>query len=200
MFKKLVFSLLASNLLATQVFAQQHEFYTVLGAGYSESKSQLVDDKGASYRFGVGYELHRQWNLELGYQQLINEEFQTPGANNNAKDGIEAGAIYLTLLGKASAESGELFYRIGALSIDIEEQQFHSESTTCSAGQGTSLTVGDQSYTQCSLDDTVIAGVIGIGYDVRISSNVLIRTEVEHIKGEDDVEFNAAYIGLRYNF
>lgn len=200
MFKKLILSLLGSAVFVGQVSAQDYSFYTVLGAGYAESNSQLVDDKGASYRFGVGYQLHRQWNVELGYQQIIKEDFQLPGTNNNAQDGIDASAIYLTLLGKASAQRGELFYRIGALSIDVEEQQFHTGSATCAAGQGTTLNVGAQSYTQCTLDESVIAGVIGIGYDVRISSNVLIRTEIEHIKGEDDVEFNAAYVGLRYNF
>ena len=201
MFKKILVSFLCLTGSQCAVQAQQnHQFYTVVSAGYAESNTQLDKDKGAGYRIGVGYELGRQWYLEVGYQQIIDESAQRPDANTVAKNGVKAGGGYLTLLGKASGAQGELFYRIGALSVKVEEQQYRTGTHTCAAGIGNGFNVGAQAYTDCRTDNTAIAGVIGFGYDTRLSRNILIRTEIEHIKGQDDIEFNAAYVGIRYNF
>lgn len=197
MFKK---SLLVAATILSAFTVNANEFYTVLGAGYSETDSDNASLDGTSYKLGFGYELDRQWYVEAGFQQLLDEKALPPTTNSQFENGFDAQGFYVAFLGKASAQNGELFYRVGVMTVDVEEVSYFDGSQSCAQGLGSEFTVATQTYTRCTYDDSMIAGVFGLGFDFRMGKNIMIRTEVEHLRGEDDIEINAAYIGVRYNF
>ncbi|MFT4995251.1 MAG: hypothetical protein ACI965_002300 [Paraglaciecola sp.] len=181
-------------------------FYGVFNLGYSDAEVALSDSKSAAYKLGLGYQFDRQWYAEFGFQQLADVSLQrdlpeTREAAQNYQNKMKGIGLYAALLGKASNEVGELYYRLGVLNTDIEGQSLLTGSATCVLGVATEFTVpsGD-AFTLCEYDESGIAGVIGIGFDFYLSGKTMLRAEVEHIKGENDLELSAGFIGIRYNF
>lgn len=171
----------------------ERNFYGILSAGYVQN--ELVDfelDK-ASYKLGIGYELNRQWYLEAGYQALGEVNASDDFATINS-DVAEFSGLYLSALGKARGQYGELFYRLGVMRVDAEVQSV--SNLTC-PGDPAVFTVGQQI---CSVNDTLLAGMFGLGFDVYIHHSTMLRFEVEYIKGEQDYDATAAYVGVRLNF
>lgn len=181
------------------------DLYGVITIGYADSEFGSTETDSPAYKFGVGYQFHRQWYVEGGYQQISDESMNalvptTLEQIESFQPGLEGGAIYLSLLGKASGRSGELFYRLGILNVDIKGQTLDL-GNTCSVGSETpiSLATGEQ-YTLCSFDEGIVAGAIGLGFDFFIGAKAMLRFEIEHIEGERDFSTSSAHVGLRYNF
>ncbi len=42
--------------------------------------------------------------------------------------------------------------------------------------------------------------MIGIGFDFYLSGKTMLRTEVEHIQGKNNLQVSVGFIGIRYNF
>ncbi len=186
----LIIALLCS--LSFSALAEQN-FYGVLSAGYVKNEVEEYELNKASYKLGIGYELTSQWYLEAGYQALGEENADADFADIDA-DKAEFSALYLSILGKARGEYGELFYRLGAMRVDADVESV--SSLDCEPGVAPSPTVP----ASCSFDEGLIAGVVGIGFDFYVHHSTMMRFEIEYIKGEKDYVATAGYIGLRYNF
>ncbi|WJG10477.1 outer membrane beta-barrel protein [Aliiglaciecola sp. LCG003] len=179
--------------------------YGVISGGFGKSDFQTNDSESGAYKFALGYQFHRQWYAEFGYQQLSGQDLlielpSTQDSLEQAEFGLTADAIVASVLGKASGNMGELFYRLGVMKVDIEGQNL-TESSQCEFGEVRPFTLSSgEDYTLCEYDEAVLAGVIGVGFDFYLGVHFMLRAEVEHVKGEHDFSNNAAYLGLRYNF
>lgn len=198
----LLFSL--AGIFSQQAYATG-ELYGVVSGGYGKTDFETNDVDHGAYKFAVGYQFDRQWYAEFGYQQLANQDSidtlpSTQAALNETDFGMKANAIYAALLGKAGSQTGELFYRVGIMNIDVDGQHL-SETGQCDFGDTRMFSVdGGTQMSLCEYDEGVIGGVIGVGFDFYLGVNMMLRTEVEHISGEHGLKHNAGYIGLRYNF
>ncbi|WP_340678643.1 outer membrane beta-barrel protein [Paraglaciecola sp.] len=202
---KIYLSALFLSCCFTQVGATEN-LYTVATLGYG--KTELIDSSvnKASYKLAVGYQFDRQWYVEAGMQKLVSDSLaeSMPSNDQSLQDDelrLDASALFIAWLGKASGNTGELFYRIGLLKTDIQGQQSTLGIQECELGSATLInnSAGD-TYTYCEFDEGGIAGVIGLGFDYFITSKAMLRTEIEYIKGQNNLEVSAAYVGLRYNF
>lgn len=190
-FAILLFSLVAC-LLSFSANAQRN-FYGVMSAGYAQNEIEGFElDKG-SYKLGIGYELNPQWYLEAGYQAL-GEVNASDAFAETGKDVAEISALYLSALGKARGQFGELFYRVGVLQVNADVQSV--SNLTC-ANSATSESTGPG---VCQINDTLLAGQFGLGFDFYIHHSTMLRIEAEYIKGEQDYTASAVYLGLRLNF
>ena len=94
-------------------------------------------------------------------------------------------ALYLSLLGKASGATGELFYKVGAAKVDVD--------IAMQCGDGDTSIV-------CSQQNSLAAGIVGLGYDYYVGLRSMVRIEYTHMSGEDSFSTNMFNIGFRYNF
>lgn len=196
----------AFPLLITAFHAQAKlPVYGVVNAGYSQLDIRGGGAEGGSVRLALGMELHRQWNIEVGFQDSSPEQLRNIGEGDTiSTDGFvetaESQALMLSMLGKARGSSGELYYRIGAVQAKAEGQYLASSSGCPGA---TPLAVIDtQGATQelCRYDDNVLAAAFGLGFDYFITPSFLVRTEAEYIGGENGYSVASAFVGVRYNF
>ncbi|WP_102797839.1 outer membrane beta-barrel protein [Bowmanella denitrificans] len=189
--------------LFTSTTAVANNMYGLLSAGYADAKQGQAGGKGVGYSFGMGYELHRQWVLEGGFQQLLDEQGDAPSLTNLGSEdssSIKADALYLALLGKASSQAGTLFYRVGVMSVKLESQAVIAANQSCERGDAIALSVEGTAALSCELDKTIVAGVVGLGFDFRLSDSLDLRIEAQHVRGAEDFEANIGQIGIRYNF
>lgn len=190
----------SSNLMATE------NIYGIFSAGFSDTEFDLNSADGASYKLALGYQFHQQWYVEFGYQQLADESLlktlpTTPEQAENFSPGMEGDALVLSFLGKASNKMGELFYRVGVVKADVKSHNLFAGNVGCELGAATSFALsGGEPYTLCEYDEGSVGGVIGLGFDFFVTSRAMLRAEVEHISGENNLSVNAAYVGFRYNF
>ena len=189
----------------SQVTATEN-LYTVVSTGYGKTEMLDSSSNDFTYKLAVGYQVDRQWYLEAGLQKLVSDSLDE-GISGSAQGldnddlRLDASALFVAVLGKAAGRTGELFYRLGLLKTDIKGEQILSGVHECKLGSYTLITTaaGD-TYSYCQFDEGGIAGVLGLGYDYFLTSKLMLRTEMEYIKGQHDLAVSAAYIGLRYNF
>lgn len=203
--KKQIGVLVLSCLVSLQSLAADN-LYSVFSVGYSDV--ELIEDsnKGFGYKMAFGYQIDPQWYVEAGYQQLIHNTLYStdlPSAADftNGEHLQQADALFVSFLGKASGPMGELFYRLGVLKTDIRGQQLLAGDRECELGQANTLVIADfGAATMCDYDEGGVAGVIGLGFDYFIGARTMLRTEVEYIKGQDNLTVTTVNVGLRYNF
>lgn len=172
------------------------------------AKTEFVDSSNndLSYKLGMGYQIDRQWYFEAGVQKWASDSMvsELPITLEQLQDTslkLDTTALYATFLGKAAGPAGELFYRIGLLKTDIKGQQVLAGNQVCELGSTTVIALNDeQNYSFCQFDEGGVAGVIGLGFDYFISHKMMVRTELEYIKGQNNLSMSGAYVGLRYNF
>lgn len=203
MFKHAILCAVTLMMFSTPVSATEN-LYGVLSAGYTETEFDLNQVNQGSYKFAVGYQFDRQWYAEFGYQQLADEGLKstlpvTLAEVDSFQPGMEGDALFAAMLGKAAGSMGELFYRVGILKTDIRGQSL-AEGDSCELGQGQPFNISGSAYTLCEYDEGGVAGVIGVGFDFYVGTQMMIRTEFEHIAGENGLSINAAYVGFRFNF
>jgi hypothetical protein len=191
-------------IISSAAFAND-DMYGVATIGFTKTNFAQQGADGATYKLALGYEFDPQWYAEFGYQKLINQSQLDPLPSTetelaNADFGLQADALFVSMLGKAGGNLGELFYRLGVMNVDVRGENV-TEAQDCSLGQASVLTLAnDTDVTLCKYDEGIVAGMLGIGFDFYIGVNLMLRTEIEHIRGEHGFESNAAYVGLRYNF
>ncbi|WP_168171471.1 outer membrane beta-barrel protein [Lacimicrobium sp. SS2-24] len=202
--KSLLSTLIGISALCTSTAYAQSNMYGLLGLNYAEADQEQISAKGPGYSFAMGYEFHRQWFVELGYQQLIDEDADRLTADNLGTEDSNSAtgdAIYAAVLGKARSQAGTLFYRLGVMSIKWQADSYLAEGRDCAAGTASTVVVSDSlNATRCAVDDTAIAGVVGLGFDFVLTQTVDVRLEAQHIRGEDDLQVNLVQLGVRYNF
>lgn len=205
MFKKQIGILVLSCMISLQTFAADN-LYTVFSVGYSNVEYIQDSIEGFGYKIAVGYQIDPQWYVEAGYQSLIHNklyltELPTSTDVTNSENVQQGDALFLAFLGKASSPTGELFYRIGVLKTDIRGQQLLSGVRECKYGQANVLAIPDiGAATICDYDESGVAGVIGLGFDFFVSARSMVRTEIEYVKGQDNLTVMTISVGLRYNF
>jgi hypothetical protein len=176
------------------------DLYSIVSVGYARTEFNADSTNDLSYKLGLGWQVDRQWYLEVGMQKFADENLPDLAAINSQSDSlnIDASALFVAALGKASGNLGELFYRIGVLKTDIKGRQLIAANSNCSIG--TTLVPPIADYSVCDYDKGGIAGVIGLGFDFFIGVKSMLRAEIEYIKGQNDLVVSAAYLGFRYNF
>ena len=201
---KILLSLLLLCGYQGQLSATENMYATV-SAGYAKTEMLDSDNNNISYKLAVGHQFDRQWYLEVGMQKLVNDS-KSEGMPDDAQLAdnalkLDASALFIAWLGKASGRSGELFYRIGVLKTDIKGQQSLAGTQQCELGQASQINnTQGANFTFCQFDEGGVAGVIGLGFDYFVTSKAMLRSEIEYIKGQDNLTVSAAYVGLRYNF
>ncbi|MEP1446326.1 MAG: outer membrane beta-barrel protein [Paraglaciecola sp.] len=205
MSKKQICVLVFSWIVSIQTLAADN-LYTVFSVGYSDVDFIQDSNKGLGYKIAFGYQFDPQWYLEAGYQLLIHDslyttDLPTSNAVSNAENLQQGDALFIAFLGKASGRTGELFYRLGVLKTDVRGQQLLAGERECEFGKASVLAIADfGTATLCDYDESGVAGVIGLGFDYFVGARTMIRTEIEYIKGQDNLSTAAATVGLRYNF
>jgi hypothetical protein len=137
----------------------------------------------------------------LIHNTLYSTDLPTATDITNAENVQQGDALFLAFLGKASSPTGELFYRLGVLKTDIRGQQLLVGVRECEFGQANVMAIADfGAATICDYDESGVAGVIGLGYDYFDGARIMVRAEIEYIKGQDNLTVTTATVGLRYNF
>ena len=197
--------LLLSCAFSLQLSAAEN-LYTFSTLGYSDIELDQTNSENFTYKLGFGYQFHRQWYVEAGYQQLAYDDLyvaEIPNANDVlTEESVKQGhALFLAVLGKASSRQGELFYRLGVLKTDIRGQDLYVGVRECELGNATTFNVENLGpATICDYDNGGIAAVLGLGFDYFVGARTLLRTEIEYIKGQDGLAATAFSVGVRYNF
>ncbi|SVE06508.1 uncharacterized protein METZ01_LOCUS459362, partial [marine metagenome] len=52
----------------------------------------------------------------------------------------------------------------------------------------------------CGYDDTIIAGLAGLGFDYYLGLQSMVRVEYTYFGGKDDFSAHIVNLGFRYNF
>lgn len=175
-------------LLSGSVFATD-KMYGVVDFGYTDADFSEIVVEDFSYKLALGHEISRQWYVEAGYQSIFDDLEEVEGA--------KADALFISVLGKAGNRSGELFYRLGVLNVDVQGREFAVEGV-CALGEVSGT--DPSGNTLCTYDEGGVAGVLGVGFDFFVGLNSMVRLEAEHIRGQNGLSVNAVYLGLRYNF
>lgn len=178
--------------------------YVLAAPQFSSVDLKVADSSAAGLSLAFGTEIHPQWYAEIGYSVMTNDfdssGLTTVSASEGDNAGVNASGLYLAFLGKAEGRSGELFYKLGVMTIDYESAYLVSGNDTCSTGAAQTGGVVPANTTLCSADDTAFAGIIGAGFDFFVSYRSQVRLNVEHIRGDNDVQANTLHLGYRYNF
>lgn len=179
--------------------------YVSLAPMYSDV-SVAKGGKEAGFNISFGTEIDRQWYAEIGLNYFASGYTALAQPNDaasaaSADSGIDASGIHLAFLGKARGQQGELYYRIGVAALDVTSEHFVDATNSCSGGTLTDVAAVDGStQSLCAVNDTVLAGMIGIGFDTFLGYETQLRFAVDHYRGENDVQINTIQLGLRYNF
>ncbi|GFD77609.1 hypothetical protein KUL118_04710 [Tenacibaculum sp. KUL118] len=152
--------------------------YAVANIGYGYVDTEIDNEADVSYSAALGYQFHRQWYIEGGYISLIDADTD--------EQSISSKGPYVALLGKASSQKGELYYKLGIAEIDIEHVSINS-----------SVCVSDAI---CGYDDNIIAGLAGLGFDYYVGLQSMVRVEYTYFGGKDDFSAHIVNLGFRYNF
>lgn len=170
-----------SVLAATAMFSTNASAngYGVVNIGYGNVDTEVDSESDVSYSAAIGYQFHRQWYIEGGYVSLIDVDTD--------EQILSSKGPYVALLGKASSQQGELFYKIGVANIDIEQASINSGAC------------GDDVLV-CGYDDDVIAGLVGLGFDYYVGNQSMLRFEYSYFGGKDDFSAHVLNLGFRYNF
>lgn len=179
-------------LLSVQSAQAIERMYGVMGVGYSDAEYRETQEEAFSYKLVLGHQIHRQWYVEGGYYQLADVDAESDGSSL----GLRADALYLGVLGKASHPVGELFYRLGVASVSLQSAEL-SSSAECDVGAAVTSIGSD---TVCAYDESVAAGLVGLGFDYYVATKTFIRLEAEYLRGKDGFDVSLISLGVRYNF
>lgn len=211
MYKKFPLIILIVNILFWFSIQSAYSFelkgiYAVASAGYAETNINNVDDDDNGFGVAAGYQFHRQWYAEIGFKQLASGYKQAPqpttvqGAENFGS-GTDASSLYVSVLGKAKGQFGELYYRLSLMNLSLQNDAVTSGSDACDLGSARNFQVtSGEAYTVCEADEDILAAGVGLGFDFNLTSNSMVRVEYEHIRGKSDVQLNTVTLGFRYNF
>lgn len=203
--KKQIGLFILSCMISLQSFAADF-LYTVFSVGYSDVEFIQDSNKGLGYKMALGYQIAPQWYVEAGYQQLVRDSLYSPDMPTsrdviNAEHLQQGDALFVSFLGKASDQKGELFYRLGLLKTDIRGQQLLAGASDCKLGKANVFNIDNYgAATMCDYNESGVAAVIGLGFDYFVGARTMIRAEIEYIKGQDSLAVATAAVGLRYNF
>lgn len=182
----------------------QANMYLAVGANYSKVEQNQLSEEAPGYSLALGYQFHRQWYLEAGFAQWLSRSADEDLPNTLAgvadyQSEQQWAGPYVALLGKATGQQGELFYRVGVTQVDSKAEQLVA-GNTCELGESRLFTVEQQPYSRCMWKESLFAGIIGLGFDFFLSKRTQLRLEADYLKGQDDFSLGVVSLALRYNF
>ena len=183
-----------------KAYAVEGNVYGVISLGYAQSEVDKFESDKASYKIAFGYELTPQWYLEGGFT-AFGENNAGGMVSERKPESFEIAGLNLSVLGKARNGYGDLFYRIGVSRVSADVLTLATDN--CSGDVRsvvTSAPTGDLVNQFCSDQNAVLAGNVGLGFDLFVQHSSMIRFELEYTKGEQNFSALGAYVGLRVNF
>lgn len=193
------------------------DMYLTVG-GYYSKVEKPVDRSGSGGQFGFGYTLTEQWSLEVGYDQLIDQEPQWPGfaninnPNNGGgivfKSGHKSAGLSVTVLGKTALDDAStLFYRVGAINNKSESWVFQHGSAACKNQTADTFTYDFKSNNvpvgtvrACGYSSTNTALLYGLGIDHQFNQQWFSRVEVVGLSDPDTESLYALKLAVGYRF
>lgn len=174
-------------MLAASFSSQATErMYGLATVGYSDAEFDVTDNSGVAYSLALGHQFSSQWYVEAGYHNLLDED--------DGLDTLQAEGLYLAVLGKAGGRIGELYYKLGVMDVDVKGVQGVA-GDDCTADDSES-----DAITYCAVDEGILAGMAGLGFDYHIGLNSMVRLEALYIRGQEDFSTSMINVGFRYNF
>ncbi len=168
------------------------KMYGVVSAGYTDLEYSNTEEEAFGYKLILGHEFHRQWYVEAGFIQFADIETES----DFSKLELQANGLYLGVVGKASHAVGELFYRIGAVNIDVQALEASTDGQ-CKFGTAAGSLNGQ---TLCQYDEGIAVGIVGLGFDYYVATKTFVRLEAEYLRGKDGFDTSLISLGIRYNF
>lgn len=174
--------------------------YILAAPQYSDVRVQDNDDDTPGFTLALGTQIHEKWYAEIGYSVLATDfDLAELDLNNSALQvgdsaGVDASGFYAALLGKATGDTGELFYKLGVMILDYESAWIGSPVEACA------VNVPDVEVCRFRVDESSVAGMVGAGFDFFVGYNAQVRLSAEHIRTKDNIQINTLHLGLRYNF
>lgn len=167
--------------------------YTGFAASYG-----TVEVKGgesdwvAGGKFYLGYRMTEQWAVELSGRRSGDLDAGYSVGN----DGVEPNfGVGLSLLGFANYREFSAYYRLGLEYSDYTLLRYASEADP--ANQCLTLSAGGY---RCEVDESEVAAIFGLGYEVMVTEHVGYRLEWESQWGGSDLNQHAIYLGVQFAF
>jgi len=176
--------------------------YVVVASQYSNIDLDFTDEGQAGVTLAFGTEIEKKWNVEFGYSFMA-DNYKLPGdlsaVTAGQSMGIDASAWHAAFLGKARGNSGVLFYKIGLMHSSFESAAV-VEQESCSRGVAIAPTETVNGPVICQIDESSIAGLVGMGFDYNVTEGSQVRFNVDYVFGENSLQATLFQVGYRYNF
>lgn len=186
--KTLLAALLGMATLAP--FAAQAEgSYVKLGVGRSDYKVSGLDSfNGTSGTLGVGFNLDKTWDLELGYINFGKDEQSFVVGADSAKFAIKTQSVYLAAIGKVPA--GESFSFFGKAGLSVNRSEADGSDTIGGVTTSTSASSTKTGY------------LIGAGVAYQFTKDVAATLDYTYFAKPSDGNYKLSLItlGLNYGF
>lgn len=187
------------------------DIYTTIG-GYYSKVEKPVDRAGSGGQFGIGYQLSDNWNVEIGYDQFIDQEPQWPnfGSGNDIlfKSGYKSAGLSVSVLGKTAInEQNTLFYRVGAVHNKSSSLISYFGNTGCvdpAADNYLAVFIVNEvqitQVTSCAVSRTNTAFLFGVGVDHQFNQQWFSRVELVGLSDPDAKSLYALKLAVGYRF
>lgn len=185
--------LLLVSLLFSGASVAIEKMYGVVSTGYSDVEFNERAEESFGYKILLGHQFHPKWYVETGYLKIAD----VGNEQSEDNDFLKADGLYLGVLGKASSPVGELFYRVGAARIDVVALEPTNAEGGCSLGSLSPMMNGE---VLCRYDEGVLAGILGLGFDLAVAEKLFVRLDADYIRGRHGLDTGMISLGLRYNF
>jgi OOP family OmpA-OmpF porin len=176
-----IFSITALGAFSAPVAAQDTGFY--VGGSLGQSKFDGVclsgltscDEKDNSWKVFGGYQLNRNFAIELGYTDLGQANVRGPGGTAS----VEATALEFMAVGMLPvADRLSVYGKLGVYRGEIEARNSLGFSA--------------------SDDGTELTFAFGARYD--FTRNLAVRAEWQQYKDFSDIDINVLSVGILYRF
>ena len=161
--------------------------------GWSNISSSF-DDSSNGYKLQLGYQIDPNFAIEGGLVDLGKYHYNLTATNLRANADIKASGINIAALGLLPVnESVSAFAKLGAIRANLE---VHTQATNTSNGASATTNKSATSWSP----------VIGLGANIALAPNMMLRLELEEFKklgdadktGEANVRLFSA--GLAFKF
>lgn len=189
--------------------------YLTTGFNYSKV-AKTIDRHGAGSSLGLGYRLNDSWNIEFGYDRLIDKKIGLPHvvaltspvqldwSNAYQHKGFTVAALGKTAINQTTT----LFYRAGISQSDIDylsyrlgqvacdEQSYLQTNFLAKDSQGNEL----QRATGCAYRDTSTDLLFGLGLEADFTERWFGRIEAIQYFADKGENISTARLSIGYRF
>lgn len=212
---RLTLSALTVLALSFSTAALANNIYITTGAFYSKADN-ASKQTGSGTSIGLGYEINPVWSIELGYDNLIDEDGAEPKLINypqttalDFEDSYHNKGWTLSALGKTPlGSSSTLLYRAGVMRSDVRQNIYRQGEQSCKGEPvntvGYSYIDADgntfQSAIGCSYEQKSTDLIVGLGVQTDFTDNWFGRVEALHVFANKGEAITAAKLSIGYKF